>query len=233
LLLIDFGQNFADETSELASLYQIHQNVMLKHPDRFIVFGGADPTRGDAGLELFEKSVRYWGFRGLKLYPPSGFSPSDNALFPYYDICQSYGVPVLTHVGPTSPQLSFRYTRPDDVEIAAFTFPKVDFILAHAGVVWYEEAGLLAEYRPNIYLDLSGFQTEVRRNSFDSILFRHKQRGLLHKLMFGTDWPIHRLFGGQRKWVDALRGCAEREVVTNRELDQMLYANAAEVLKIR
>jgi predicted TIM-barrel fold metal-dependent hydrolase len=230
LLIIDFGYSFPDEAVPLESLYRRHREVAAAHPDRFVVFGGIDPRRGDAGLELFERSVREWKFGGLKLYPPCGYSPSDRALFPYYELCRKYRLPVFTHLGPTASCLSFKHTRPEDVDDAAHAFPDVNFILGHAGVVLHEGAGLLAEYRPNIYLELSGFQTEIRRKGFVHILRRHRQRGTMQKLLFGTDWPIHRLLGGQKEAVEAILRAAHEVQVRPDELERILYGNAAELL---
>ena len=137
-----------------------------------------------------------------------------------------------SHIGPTASCLSFKHTRPEEVDDAAHAFPEVNFILGHAGVVWYEESGLLAEYRPNIYLDLSGFQAEVRRKNFDGILRRHKQRGILRKLLFGTDWPIHRFFGNQKTWIAEMRKSVDKGLLTPEELNRILYFNAAELMRI-
>jgi predicted TIM-barrel fold metal-dependent hydrolase len=229
LLIIDFGVAFKESTP-LETLYLKHRDLLLEYPGKFVVFAGVDPRRGAPGLELFERSLREWKFRGLKLYPPCGYSPSDRSLFPYYELCQQFEVPVLTHVGPTSSCLSFKHTRPEDVDDAAHAFPRVNFILGHAGVTWHEEAGMLAEYRSNIYLDLSGFQTEVRRKHFDCILGRHKQRGTLRKLVFGTDWPIHRFFGNQKYCVEEMQKTVATGLLTTQELDRILHGNASELL---
>jgi predicted TIM-barrel fold metal-dependent hydrolase len=203
---------------------------MLRHPDRFIVFAGIDPRRGLEGLDLLERAVRDWGFRGLKIYPPCGYSPDARELYPFYEICSYFRIPVLSHIGPTSPTLSFKHTRPEHIEDAAFQFPEVNFILGHAGVVWRDEAAMLAAFRPNVYLDMSGFQPHWKRGELDRILTVHKREGLLRKLLFGTDWPIYRLQGGQRQWVEAFRDCARKGVITHEELDWLLYRNAAQLL---
>jgi len=231
LLIVDFGFAYPEEIGRLEELYAMHRAIMERHPGRFIVFAGIDPRRGEMGRDLLERALRDWGFRGCKIYPPCGFSPEAKEMDPFYEICAAYGAPVLTHIGPTSPTLSFKHTRPEDIEDAAFRFPGVNFILGHAGVVWRREAAMLAAYRPNVYLDLSGFQPEWRRGGFDSILAEHKAAGLLRKLLFGTDWPIHRIHGSQRQWVDAFRDCAQRGIVTAEELDWLLYRNAAQVLR--
>lgn len=230
LLIVDFAFAYLDQPDLLHKVYAIHRELMQRHPGRFIVFAGIDPRRGPAGQELVEQALRDWGFRGLKIYPPCGYSPDAEELYPYYGLCEKYRVPVLSHIGPTSPSLSFRYTRPGDIEDAAFRFPKVNFILGHAGVVWRQEAGMLAAFRPNVYMDLSGFQPDWRRGGLDSILLEHKRNGLLRKLLFGTDWPIHRIQGGQKQWVDAFIDCAARGILTDEELGWIFYDNAAQIL---
>jgi uncharacterized protein len=230
LLIVDFGFAYPEEMERLHSIHEMHRDIMARHPGRFIVFAGVDPRRGKAGQDLLERALRDWGFRGYKIYPPCGFSPEAHEMYPFYEICSAYKAPVLTHIGPTSPTLSFKHTRPEDIEDAAFRFPDVNFILGHAGVVWRREAAMLAAYRPNVYLDLSGFQPEWRRGDLDRILAEHKAAGLLRKLLFGTDWPIHRIYGSQAQWIAAFRDCARRGIITEEELGWIFYRNAAQVL---
>lgn len=232
LLIVDFGYAYPDQFNHLEDVYAIHRDILARHPGRFIVFAGIDPRRGRSGHELLERALTEWGFGGLKLYPPCGYSPDSRELDPLYEICAFHRVPVLSHIGPTSPTLSFKYTRPEYIEDAAFRFPNVNFILGHAGVVWRDEAALLALHRPNVYLDLSGFQSEWRQGRLDAILDEHKRRGLLRKLLFGTDWPIHRIGGGQARWVEAFRDCARRGVIGSDELDWLFFRNAVEALRL-
>jgi predicted TIM-barrel fold metal-dependent hydrolase len=79
-------------------------------------------------------------------------------LDPYYEICAQRALPVLVHIGPTSPALSFEKTAPFDVDSAARRFPNVRFVLAHGAVAYVEEATMMCRYRPNVFLDISGFQ---------------------------------------------------------------------------
>lgn len=227
LLVIDFGLAYASAFS----IRDAHDRVagLLRRDRRFIGFAGIDPRRPD-GLPVFERAVTEQGFSGLKLYPPCGFSPSDPRLFPYYEICEARHLPVLTHVGPSSSTLSFQHTRPWDIDEAARRFPKVNFILAHGAVVFAEEASLMAQFRPNVYLDISGFQTELTGTRWHDRLREHLSRGLSRKLLFGTDWPIYRLFGNQARWVAALRACAADGVISQRDLDGMLGGNLLELL---
>lgn len=230
-LILDFGFVFPDQSPPIEEVFAQHRAVSERHPGSFAVFAGVDPRRGQAGLELFERSLTEWGFKGLKLYPPCGFSPSDPSLDPFYDLCAQHRVPVLTHTGPTTPKLSFKHTRPTDVEEAAHRFPNVDFILAHGAVVHGEDAALLAEYRPNIYVDTAGFQVASRRGEWVETLALYKRRGLLRKLLFGTDWPIHRQYGSLATWQERLR--EDRGPLTEAELRWVLEDNAMDLLRMR
>jgi predicted TIM-barrel fold metal-dependent hydrolase len=230
-LIIDYGLAFPGHVPPLEEIFAAHRVLLTRHPGRFVVFAGVDPRRGRSGLELFERSLVEWGFRGLKLYPPCGFSPSDPALDPFYALCAEHRVPVLTHTGPTSPKLSFRYTRPADVDEAAHRFPGVDFILGHGAIVHREDAALLAEYRPNVYLDTAGFQAVQRRGEWSDTLAFFKRRGLLRKLVFGTDWPIHVKDGSLAVCVDRLSGAPDGPL-TALEAQWLLSHNARDILRL-
>lgn len=229
-LVVDYGFAFPEHFPPLEEVFALHHGMAERHPGRFVNFAGIDPRRGRAGVELFERSLRDWGFGGLKLYPPCGYSPSDAALDPYYDLCTQYNVPVLTHTGPTTPKLSFQHTRPTDVEAAAHRFPAVNFILAHGAVVHQEDAALLAEYRPNVYVDTAGFQVAIKRGEWDATLLMYKRRGILRKLLFGSDWPIHAEHGPLSGWM--ARVCGEPGLLTRAEIRWILEDNHRELVRV-
>src|SRR6185312_16237362 len=54
-------------------------------------------------------------------------------------------------------------------------------------------ACLLAAYRPNIYIDFSGYQASIDSNGVLGCLQDLFNRRLNHKIIFGTDWPIFKL----------------------------------------
>jgi uncharacterized protein len=229
LLVIDFGLAYKDLGPTIEEIHIAHKKL-IERSDRFVAFSNVDPRRGKDGLALFEKAVRDWGFCGMKLYAPCGYAPNDEALFPFYEICSQLHLPVLTHVGPSSSTLSFRNTRPWDVDDAAFQFPEVNFILGHAGVMQYQEAGLLAEYRPNVYLDLSGFQVAVNRHEFNKIMAWHIAHGLTKKLLFGTDWPIYRFWGSQKTWVEALKTLHQEGTLSREGFNAIMGGNLLGIL---
>jgi predicted TIM-barrel fold metal-dependent hydrolase len=199
LLLPDFTYALKDSNLTISEMFDRHRALLQRHPDKFFVFAGVDPRWGADGVQLFEKAVTDYGFRGLKLYPPCGYRPSDRSLYPYYEICAQRGLPVLTHTGATSPALAFEAARPIHIDQAALDFPTVNFILAHGSVAYVEECIMMCAFRPNMYLDISGFEMSPVESL--NPLF---SRGINHKIIFGTDWPVFRMQGSQKTFVEKL-----------------------------
>ena len=204
LLIADFTYALKDCVLTIEESFHKHREVLARHPGKFEVFGGVDPRWGKDGLALFERSLTEFGFRGLKLYPPCGFSPSDRTLFPYYELCAHYHVPVLLHIGPTSPVLDFTFSSPFLLDEAARLFPSVNFILAHGAVSFVEECTMMCRFRPNVYLDISGFEATLGYDPSAGAIKAITSLGLNHKVLFGTDFPVFRLQGEQKNFVETL-----------------------------
>ncbi len=205
LLLPDFSY-VMDTQLSIAEMFSCHYDILKKHPDRFFVFAGVDPRWGSDGIDLFEKGVKEYGFKGLKLYPPCGYSPSDESLFPYYEICRQHNLPVLLHIGPTSPTLEFKFSSPKMIDKAAFNFPDVNFILAHGGVNEIMDTVLMCAYRPNVYTDISAFLGSLDPNGWVTALQSLFKQNINHKIIFGTDWPVFQQTGGHKKVIDKFTG---------------------------
>jgi uncharacterized protein len=198
LLIPDFTVALPDSRMSLDEMFLRHHAIARRHPGRFEIFGGVDPRRGKSGVDMFERAVVELGFAGLKIYPPCGYSPSDPSLFPFYEVCQHHRIPVLMHIGPTSSVLDFELARPGLVDVAARTFKDVDFILAHAAISHTEDCLQLCRFRPNVYLDISGYQQDGAGGEGLASVTRMIHAGISHKVLFGTDWPVFRDKGSQR-----------------------------------
>lgn len=173
-------------------LAELHHQVTCRHPGRFKVFWGVDPRSGQDGLDLLERCVRSYGFAGMKLYPLCGYSPSDRRLYPYFELCRQYGLPVLSHTGPGWGPLDFSYGEPLLLDEAARDFPGVNFILGHGGVTHVDVAAYLCAHRPNVYLDISQFHAVLSADGWQRHLNRLFRTGIAHKILFGTCWPSYR-----------------------------------------
>jgi predicted TIM-barrel fold metal-dependent hydrolase len=176
-----------------AELAEHHAEIRRRHPGRFEVLMGVDPRNGDDGIALFEKCVDDYGFLGVKLYPLCGYSASDRSLYPYYEICAAKGLPVLCHTGPGWQQLDFSYGQPLLLDTAAKDFPTVNFILAHGGVTHVEETTYMCAFRPNVFMDVSGFVAVLHPDGWPKHLNEVFRRGINHKIIFGTSWPAFKM----------------------------------------
>ena len=232
LLIPDFTFALKDCKLTIEESFKRHCEVLRRHPEKFEVFGGVDPRWGKDGLLLFERSLVEFGFRGMKLYPPCGYNPSDPSLFPYYELCAYHRVPVLLHMGPTSPILDFSMSNPFQLDEAARLFPKVNFILAHGAVNFVEESIMMCRFRPNVYLDISGYQATLGYDPAATAVKKVVSVGINHKVLFGTDFPVFRLQGDQKTFVDALIGengpLAE---LNDREIKLVLHQNVERLLE--
>lgn len=229
LLLPDFTYAMSGCAMTIAEMIDHHKKVLERHKRRLLVFAGVDPRWGKDGLDLFEKTLREYGFHGLKLYPPCGYQASDPVLYPFYEVCREYRVPVLVHIGATSPALSFEEARPIYIDKAARDFPEVDFILAHGSVHYPDECAMLCSHRANVFLDVSGFES-TESDALGAIF----KRGINHKVLFGTDWPIFRLKGTQKQFVDRFRvDGAFPSSMSNREQESFFAGNARRILAKR
>lgn len=227
LLLPDFTYALPGGEMTIEDMIDHHRDVLARHPGKFRVFVGVDPRWGNDGLALFQRAIGDYSFHGLKLYPPCGYHASEKILFPYYELCREYRIPVLMHIGATSPVLSFHYAQPIYVDEAARNFPDVDFVLAHASVHYQDECAMLCTNRPNVYLDVSGYamaDVAIMRPLFT--------KGIAHKILFGTDWPIFRLQGKQKYVVNKLLGDSPAfpEGLSDSDKDLFFYKNAERLL---
>ena len=232
LLIPDFTYALKDCVLTIEESFHKHRQVLARHPGKFEVFGGVDPRWGKDGVDLFERSLVEFGFRGLKLYPPCGYSPSDPALFAFYEICAHHRVPVLLHIGPTSPALSFSTSNPFLLDDAAKNFPTVNFILAHGSVSFTEECAMMCRYRPNVYLDISAFQTTMTGQRMGDAVKKTFSQGINHKVIFGTDWPVFRLQGTQESFLAAITeddGAASE--ISERERNLVFHGNIEHLLE--
>ena len=226
LLLPDFTYALRDSTHSIQELIAHHRQVRDRHPGRFRVLFGVDPRWGTEGLTLFERAIQEHDFDGMKLYPPCGYRLSDKILYPFYEVCSAYGLPVLSHIGATSPALEAEPARPIFVDRAAKDFPDVDFVLAHGSVNYVEECAMLINSRPNIYVDVSGYE-----GGGVAGLSRLFSLGLHHKVLFATDWPIFRLQGRQASFVERLTTeGAFPETMSVRDRELFFSGNARRLL---
>jgi predicted TIM-barrel fold metal-dependent hydrolase len=185
---------------------------------------------GTTALEMVAQAVESRGFLGVKLYPPVGFAPMDNAalqprlafagaldraLLALYAYCAAGEVPILTHASASNEYaLGLRFL----VEPARWApvlerFPTLRLNLGHFGGevrAWIDVAVALIDRHPNVYADLSNsalVYDDAAASRLAALLgelfSRHPK--LKRRLMYGSDWWLSMLDPDAGRAVDRFR----------------------------
>ncbi|MCQ2358795.1 MAG: amidohydrolase family protein [Phascolarctobacterium sp.] len=138
---------------------------------------------------------------GIKLYP--GYNSvyvNDKRHWPLFELAKAYDVPVVIHTGDTSwPHAHLKYSHPLTVDDAAADFPDVQFVIAHCGCPWFQDACEVAAKNANVAIDLSGLVAGkpkpvhlFLRNAgfFDNLRTWLNYMGDYSRVMYGSDWPL-------------------------------------------
>jgi hypothetical protein len=239
---LDFGltKGIGEASYNILEINRLYSTLQRKYPNRFIPFTSVDPRRDNA-MEILKICISDFGMKGIKLLPPSGFYPNDRICYPIYELACDNELPVLVHTGPEGLPLYSKYGYPIFMDEVASDFPDMKIILGHAGFCWWPEALGIASNKPNIYLDLAGWQTRVRRLPIEE--FYKPLRVMLNnigssRILFGSDWPALRLLMSSKRWVDVFKNppqvVKEMEMMPSEtEVGDILGGSAARLLKIK
>lgn len=158
-------------------------------PKKFIGFLSVDPHDPFA-LEELERAHQDLGLRGIKMSSIyQAFHPMDTRVLPIYAYAERHGLPLLLHQGTTFPRLApLKYAHPEMLEDVALAFPELRMIIAHLGHPWENETIVLCRKQPHIYADISGLY--YRPWQLYNSLLLCQEYGVMHKLIFGTDFPV-------------------------------------------
>lgn len=213
---VDYDLNFGQSSDitvdeKLQHLYELSQ----KYPGRILHFAQIDPRRTDA-YELLKRAITEYKVNAYKIIPGCGYYPWDPILFPLYDLCLDYGIPLATCVEGSHRGYRFsRHSHPVHVGDMMAEFRDLKVIMLHAGypfLHWFDEC-LAAARHVNCYIEpdsfLMGTSLRGRRggrymgpNMFEGedqlITMFAKAKSWIgcHKVMFGTDSAQGPAFNG-------------------------------------
>jgi predicted TIM-barrel fold metal-dependent hydrolase len=165
--------------------------IARKHEDRFIPFAGVDPNAGVVGQSELRRAIKELGFRGLKIHASANsiYLNDQRKMYPVYEMCQDFGVPVLLHTGTTAlGDCDIKYSKPELLDEIGQEFPDLRIIMAHFGWPWSDVCLAIAQRNPNFYIDISGWKPKYLPSS----LIPYMNGPLQDKFLFGTDYPMIR-----------------------------------------
>ena len=164
--------------------------IVHAYPEKLIGFMTVHPH--DPGRD-WTRSIAAWVIsvlRGIKLGPNyQHFDPLSEEAFRVFRRAEELGLPVLLHQG-TSPVrfAELDYAHPRHIDKVAIAFPELRMILAHMGHPWQIDCLVVIRKHPHVYADISA---NFYRPWSCYNAFRHATEwGVLHKLLFGSDFPI-------------------------------------------
>jgi len=210
LALMPYEGLYKDPKEEHDKIY----NAYKKFPNRFIPFATANPYNGIEALNELERAFRIMNFKGLKLHPiVQGFSPCNSIVYPFIEKAIEYDVPILFHTGDPV------YGMPFQLCELAREYKKATIIMGHMGLgeYWYD-AIRSAEKADNIYLDTTGCRYKI------AIEKAIRKIGA-NRILYGSDMPFLSVELELKK-VLSLN-------ISNKELELILYENAARIFKIK
>jgi uncharacterized protein len=170
-------------------------DAAAEHADALIPFASVDPAKGRAGARRFRELVERRGMRGIKFHPSiQGFAPNDRSAYPLLEVAQELGVPALFHTGqtgigagmPGGGGIRLSLSNPMLLDDVAVDFPDLTIIMAHPSFPWQDEALAVANHKPGVYIDLSGWSPKY----FPPQLVQYANTLLQDKVLFGSDYPL-------------------------------------------
>ncbi len=238
LLAVDMYMDEFGEPPLTIEEYNKHiSDVAKKYPDRLIYFCGLDPRRPKA-TELLEKFYHEFGARGLKLYPTCGWDLDDRVIYPFYERCAAWGIPILPHMGPENAPFQGERTHPSHLEQPLKDFPNLIFIAAHLGLEYWRDLIALGQKYKNVMADMSFWQLNAvnKHGLFSHILRRFLDEFGADRILFGTDGPAAESILPSDKWVKMIKNLPnnppEEKQFTEEEVSAILDGNARRVLSI-
>ena len=207
------------------------------HPDKIIPFVHLDPRRKGA-IKFVRKAIEEWGAKGLKLHPGAGFNPEEAATLKMIEAVAGYGVPVITHTGPSIVPTSSRYCDPIYLDKILLSFPEINVIAAHMAYGYRPQLCSFGRQRPNLYTDISVSQ-DIAKTDYPK--FARAIREVVdafgpERVLFGTDSPYTQRILSEKDFVTAIKELPTKAPddakFTEDEIAMILGANAKRLLNL-
>jgi len=169
------------ELSVVSSLpNELTLEAVRRYPDRIAGLVRVNPLDENA-VELIDRAIDDWGFRGVKMNPLfNNFLPDSEAVNPVMEAARRHRVPVLIHCGHPPWSLPWSFERLAD------RFPDVTIVMAHMGhghIVYINGALDVAEDHDNIAVDTAGM-------TMHSKIREAVERLGDDRAMYGSDMPL-------------------------------------------
>lgn len=196
-------------------------NLCKQNPDNLIGFASVNPHRSDA-VEVIADAIVNLGLKGMKFHPPlQNFYPNDRKVFPIYEKAIELNVPVVFHVGTTPFGSMFRLDQANPILLdeVACAFPELRIMLTHLATLWHNEAFMVVEKHPNVFIDTAAYIYEIEELLNANLMERVGE----DKFIFGTDYPMP--FGSTTHKMKDFVDCIKRLDLSAEIKEKIFYKN--------
>jgi len=184
------GFNTAERNARLAE----------KYPGKLIVNGRFDPREGEQGLKQLEEDAKRYNLKGVKVYTAEwyngsrGWTLKDPEAQFFLEKCQELGIKnIHAHKGPTIWPLDKDGFEVKDIDVAATSFPELNFIIEHVALPRIDDFCYMATQEPNVYAGLAvaiGALMYARPRFFNRVMGELLFWVGEDKMLFGSDYGI-------------------------------------------
>jgi predicted TIM-barrel fold metal-dependent hydrolase len=141
---------------------QLCYDLTRVNPDRLIFCGGVDPSwQGvDFALREMERQVHEWGAKSFKFYTYQdrnhSWAADDREIaYPLYEKALELGIKMIQfHKGYPLGMHPVEAFKPNDLQMAAYDFPELNFGIHHMGDPYVDETISIVGRFPNMHLML-------------------------------------------------------------------------------
>jgi predicted TIM-barrel fold metal-dependent hydrolase len=167
---------------------ELISDMVKAHPDRFYGVAAVDPNKGVLAVRELEVALRDLGLKGLKVLPNRAeMYPNDKRLYPFYEKCLEYDVPVWVHIGyHPQPLTPSKYSDPMTLDDVAIDFPDLTIIGNHIGFPYTEVMIANCLKHQNVYVDTAAWSPK----GLPDIFIKYMNGPLRYKVLYGTDWCL-------------------------------------------
>ncbi len=179
--------------------FERNGRMVDRYPERFIVNGRFDPREGEAGHEELERQKEERDIQGVKVYTAEwmgdskGWRLDSDESFEFLEHCADLGINnIHAHKGPTIRPLNKDAFDVGDVDLAASSFPDMNFIVEHVGLPRLDDFCWIAAQEPNVYggLAVAAPLAVHRQKKFGEIMGELLFWLGEDRLLFGSDYAL-------------------------------------------
>ena len=206
----------ATTPKQVKSINEFIAESVNTHPDLFTGFGTLHPDSDDIQGD-FDHLIEL-GLKGVKLHPDfQQFAMDEERAFKIGEVVSEAKVPMQVHCG----DFRYNYSNPEQIKPFLDEFPDIPFIGAHfAGWSMWEDATEKLAGIPNLYVDVSSSLYALTSETALDLIHAYGA----DRVLWGSDYPM---------WeCDSEMAYFDKIDLTKKERSQILWENAAKLLKI-